>query len=591
MVDAGSGRAAQVAAEFSLDGISRHLNYTGALGNSGEVVICAAGAAVLDCYPSRLRPSVYHPAPRMGGQLLPMARALAGEENVVVTRDYRGQPVIAAFKPLLGTGLGMVQKIDTDEIYAAIRAQFWLSTLAACLLVFGAAAILYRRIHPTVNALAQMSRLYAVLSKSNQAIVRVRDLAQLLEAICRIAVEEGAFVMAWAARIEGDSVVPVARWGREEGYLEQARIIIHDRQLGSGPTGLAICEGRHFVCDDIATDPRMEPWRKLALARGYRASAAFPIRQDGVVVGSINLYAPRAGFFSAAVVGLLDDLTEDIDFALDAHAESQRRQQAEEDLRYLNEQLESRVAARTRQLEFANKELEAFSYSVSHDLRAPLRAVDGFSQVLLKRYADKLDDSGRDYLGRVRRASQRMGELIDDLLQLSRMTRSTLRHQEVDLSAVAQGLVEELRRAAPEREVAVRIQDGMQAYGDLGLLRVVLDNLLGNAWKFTRHTAAAQIEFDCRQIDDELVYCVRDNGAGFDNAYGKKLFQVFQRLHSEAEFEGTGIGLATVQRVVARHGGRVWAEGAVNAGAAFYFTLAPRIDAERMVQQEERDAK
>lgn len=244
----------------------------------------------------------------------------------------------------------------------------------------------------------------------------------------------------------------------------------------------------------------------------------------------------------------------------------------------LNESLERRVAERTKQLTEANKELEAFSYSVSHDLRAPLRGIDGFSQVLLKRYAEKLDDTGRDYLGRMRRASQRMGELIDDLLNLSRVTRSPLRRQEVNLSLLATNLVQDLQRATPERRVSVKVQQDISVFGDPGLLRVVLDNLLGNAWKFTRHTAEARIEFGCQEKDGELVYFVRDNGAGYDSAYAKKLFQVFQRLHSDSEFEGTGIGLATVSRIIQRHHGAVHGEGETGSGATFYFTLPQRIE-------------
>ncbi len=426
------------------------------------------------------------------------------------------------------------------------------------------------------SELTRLNHLYALLNRANQAIVRIREIDPLLEEICRVAVEEGGFVMAWAGRVVAGRVIPYAHWGHEEGYLDQVRILVADRALGGGPTGTAIREGRHYLCDDIANDPHMAPWRELALARGYRASAAFPVRIGGEVVGAINLYAPTAGYFSAAVVDLLNDLTEDVSFAMNAHDEAKRRQKAEDDLRQLNEQLEQRVLQRTRELEAANKELESFSYSVSHDLRAPLRSIDGFSQVLLQRYAATLDDTGRDYLGRVRRASQRMGELIDDLLQLSRMTRGPLRRQEVDLSALAVALLQDLQRTTPERQVQLRVQPDLRVFGDPGLLRVVLDNLLGNAWKFTRHRENAEIEFGSRVQENELVYFVRDNGAGFDNAYAKKLFQVFQRLHSERDFEGTGIGLATVQRVILRHHGRVGATGEKGNGATFWFTLPQR---------------
>ena len=222
----------------------------------------------------------------------------------------------------------------------------------------------------------------------------------------------------------------------------------------------------------------------------------------------------------------------------------------------------------------ANKELEAFSYSVSHDLRSPLRSIDGFSQVLLEDYADKLDVDGKDHLQRVRSATQRMAQLIDDLLKLARVTRSEIHRRPVDLSAQAREIAEELQKADPERQVKFVIAEEVNVQGDARLLRVVLENLLGNAWKFTRkHPGTRTIEFGATQHDDTRAYFVRDDGAGFDMTYADKLFRAFQRLHTMTEFEGTGIGLATIQRIIHRHGGRVWAKGAVEQGATFYFTL------------------
>jgi PAS domain S-box-containing protein len=246
---------------------------------------------------------------------------------------------------------------------------------------------------------------------------------------------------------------------------------------------------------------------------------------------------------------------------------------AEEELRRLNEELEQRVAARTSELAASNKELEAFAYSVSHDLRAPLRAMDGFSQALLEDYADKLDQEGKGHLQRVRAASQRMAELIDGMLTLSRTTRIEMRRTRVDLSTLAQGVAMELQKTAPERRVEFVIAPGLRVQGDPNLLRNVLENLVGNAWKFTSKHAQARIEFGPLRQEGQIVYFVRDDGAGFDMAYAKNLFGVFRRLHASTEFEGTGVGLAIVQRIVQRHGGRVWAEGEPEKGATFYFTL------------------
>lgn len=244
------------------------------------------------------------------------------------------------------------------------------------------------------------------------------------------------------------------------------------------------------------------------------------------------------------------------------------------EIKKLNAELEDRVRQRTIELEVANKELEAFSYSVSHDLRAPLRSLDGFSHILLDEYRDSLNEEGQDFLRRLRAASQHMGQLIDSLLQLSRVSRSEISREPVDLSAAARQIIEELKRNSPERQVEVKIADGITAMADPRLTHVVLQNLLHNAWKFTAKREKARIEFGTTEKSGARVMFVRDNGAGFDMNYQNKLFGAFQRLHGASEFEGSGIGLATVQRVVRRHGGKVWAEGVPQQGAAFYFTLA-----------------
>jgi light-regulated signal transduction histidine kinase (bacteriophytochrome) len=262
--------------------------------------------------------------------------------------------------------------------------------------------------------------------------------------------------------------------------------------------------------------------------------------------------------------------------AAEALAASQRelarvkeRRRAADELQALNES-ERRHAA---QLEVANKELEAFSYSVSHDLRAPLRSIDGFSLALMEDYADKLDDQANSHLRRIRAATQRMAQLIDDLLKLARVSRSEMRKEAVDLSALADGILDECRKTQPNRQVECVVQNHMVGHGDQRLLHLVLENLLGNAWKFTSKTPQAKIEFAVTDLDGEEVYFVRDNGAGFDMAYSEKLFGAFQRLHAAADFPGIGVGLATVQRIVHRHGGRVSADGAEGKGATFSFTL------------------
>ncbi|HEX6270918.1 MAG TPA: PAS domain S-box protein [Anaerolineales bacterium] len=246
-----------------------------------------------------------------------------------------------------------------------------------------------------------------------------------------------------------------------------------------------------------------------------------------------------------------------------------QRRLIEEDIRKLNEDLKQRAG----ELENANKELEAFAYSVSHDLRAPLRTIDGFSLALMEDYAQQLPDEGHNYLMRIRTAAQRMAQLIDDLLNLSRVSRAAIELVTINLSSLAHSVVRDLQQAEPTRIVEIMITPDLTAKGDQRLMRVVLENLLSNAWKFSSRREYARIEFGLQDANPQQIFFVRDNGAGFDMVYVNKLFGTFQRLHGNAEFPGIGIGLAIVQRIIHRHGGRVWAEGAVDKGATFYFTL------------------
>ena len=236
---------------------------------------------------------------------------------------------------------------------------------------------------------------------------------------------------------------------------------------------------------------------------------------------------------------------------------------------------EQELLKRSTELEAANKELESFSYSVPHDLRAPLRGIDGFSQALQEDYASILDATGKNYLARIRAGTQRMGTLIGDLLNLARVTRVEMHREKIDLTRMASDITRELHSAEPDRRVSVKVSKGLAVDADNRLVRVALQNLLGNARKFTSMRSDAEIEFGTQSSNGSRAYFVRDNGAGFDPAYATRLFGAFQRLHSMDEFPGTGIGLATVQRIVHRHGGKIWAEGAVNQGATVYFTLEP----------------
>ncbi|MGH9512734.1 MAG: ATP-binding protein [Terriglobales bacterium] len=318
----------------------------------------------------------------------------------------------------------------------------------------------------------------------------------------------------------------------------------------------------------------------------FRKSVAEPIVQLAEVarvVSQDNNYSMRAPPTMAhdevaLLIGAFNNMLDQI----------QRR---DDDLRQAHDELEQRVEERTRELVSSNRELEAFSYSVSHDLRGPLEVMNGFSYVLLKNYAEKLDPAAKESLQSIRAAARRMSELIDDLLNLSRVTTSMLHREEVDLSSFARSIMEDLCRTAPQRHVEFVAPPVADAYADARLARIVMENLLQNAWKYTSHHDHARIEFGFENRDGHIVYFVKDDGSGFDPRSADRLFQPFSRLHTASEFPGNGIGLATVRRVIQRHGGEVSAEGAVEKGATFYFTLGPaRTAADRIPPSDRNQA-
>ena len=328
---------------------------------------------------------------------------------------------------------------------------------------------------------------------------------------------------------------------------------------GVGLTGRAFQERRPMWTRNAPTDESLNPPEGDAARAveevGVGAVLAVPVIVRDEAYGALNVFYPGTHDFSDDEVRLLQTLADSAAVAIG-------------NARFIEE-----IQQRTAELDATNQELEAFSYSVSHDQRAPLRGIDGFSQALLNEYSDVLDEQAQHYLERVRTGSQRMGQLIDDLLALSQVTRGEMRRENVDLSELARTIVTGLQERDPERQVEFVIQDGVVLNGDTRLLRVALENLLGNAWKYTGKKQEARIEFGLTEDDGKRTCFIRDDGSGFDMAYADRLFGAFQRLHDASEFEGSGIGLATVQRIIHRHGGRIWAESAVGEGATFYFTL------------------
>ena len=423
--------------------------------------------------------------------------------------------------------------------------------------------------------LAATNRALQMLSRSSIAMNRIDDEATLLADVCRLAVDVGGYRMAWVGYARDDKekrIEPMAHAGHESGYLDSIRLSWRDDEPGGqGPAGQAIRSGQPQQSSDISKADNHFFWHEEALERGYHSAVFLPLRSEARSFGVLCLYAREIQQFAGEEVKLLQELADNLAFGIGSL-------RAREEILQLNASLEERVRQRTTQLEFANQQLEAFSYSVSHDLRSPLSAIDGFSDLLAKSAqrpgAPPLGERSRHYLARIRAGVVQMGELIDALLSLAQVSRSNLRWELVAVGAQAQALLTSFQEREPGRLSRLRVDTTLVALGDDRLLRQVFDNLLSNAWKFTRGQACTEITVGAEEDGaGEMVYFVRDNGAGFDMAYSEKLFGAFQRLHSQAEFIGTGIGLATVQRIIARHGGRVWAESAPGQGATFYFTL------------------
>jgi light-regulated signal transduction histidine kinase (bacteriophytochrome) len=318
----------------------------------------------------------------------------------------------------------------------------------------------------------------------------------------------------------------------------------------------------------VAIDGRIVTAEELALQRsiatglpvvGSEQEIIFPDGERRFIYGNATPVLDDQGRTQGAVAAFMD-ITD--------------RKLAEQEIQLLNDTLEQRVAERTAELAASTQALESFCYSISHDLRTPLRSIDGFNQALLEDYSDLLDDTAKDYLQRARRAAQRMGRIIDDLLNLARVTRSVMNRKSVNLEEMARRIVAELQRAEPERQIELTIDEKITAFADARLILIALTNLLDNAWKFTKGKQATQIRFGTFWQNGEHIYFVKDNGAGFDMIYVDKLFHSFQRLHPLTEFPGSGMGLATVQRIIRRHGGRIWADAKIGTGATFCFTLA-----------------
>lgn len=558
---------------------------------------------------------------------------LVGNSGTTVSDDYRGVQVMAVYRWLPARDLCLVVKVDQSEALQPVRT-FGRTLLVIALITLLAASIvavaLARTITRPVLALKESVTRFgqgqletrfpeqskdelgalghefnamadAIVEKETLLQNHAKDLEQrVAERTERLsfladasqALSESFEYLERLKRLAALTVPKIADWCsvdilNDDGTLQRLAVVhvdpqkvafaydLHRRFPGDPKAPTHVLQtGKSVFVREIteemlvgATNDETEEVVSIIRELGLRSSITVPLLVNGRPLGVIAFIMAESGrLFDEDDLTLAEDLARRAALLIDnskLYYETQK----------INAELEQRVAERTAHLTAVNRELEAFSYSVSHDLRAPLRAVDGFSQALLEDYNDNLDSIGQDFLRRIRTESQRMGQLIDDLIGLSRFTRTEMNLADVNLSQIAREITAELARMEPDRVVEISIQDHLEVWADKQLMRVVLQNLISNAWKFTSKKPKAHIEFGSINTDDEIEYYVRDNGAGFDMAYVNKLFGAFQRLHAMTEFSGTGIGLAIVQRVIHRHGGAIRAVGTLNEGAAFYFTL------------------
>jgi PAS domain S-box-containing protein len=411
--------------------------------------------------------------------------------------------------------------------------------------------------------LAQRARQQAVVAQLGRDALAGMPLQELMSRIASQVTEvlDVEFCKILELMPSGEDLLLRAGTGWREGLVGTALVsATHDSQAG-----YTLQRSKPVVVTDLAQETR---FRKPALLLDHQVVSGLSvvIHGESGPWGVMGVYTTLPARFSEDDVHFIEAIA---NLLADAIVRARWELRLEQN----REALETRVKERTAQLQISNRELEAFAYSVSHDLRAPLRGVDGFSQILLEDYGPELDETAQGYLLRVRAAAKRMGELIDDLLSLSRVSSSGIRRSRIDLSAKVTRLAQELSAAEPERDVHFQIQPGVTVEADPKLVRIAFENLLDNAWKFTRFTEHAEISFGVMTEGNQAVYFVRDNGIGFDMTRASRLFAPFQRLHSEDQFEGTGIGLATVERIVRRHGGRVWAESQPGEGTKVLFTL------------------
>jgi len=566
-----AGPLGEVLAEQPLPNLDEALSAPQPLGASAELLLCTPGADAFRCFPSRFSPAAPFsiPVDDSVGRTRLVRRATESGAGFGTALDYRGQRVLGAFAPVGATGLVAVLKVDAAEVYAPLASRFQLTLVLVAAFAIGGALLVHARVRPLAGALEHKVRERTAQLETHAE--RLRIVHEIDKAIISAVTPEAiaAAVLQPMRELLGVPRAVVNLFDHAAGQVEWlAAAGRHRTHVGPG-----VRYPLHFMGDLDALrrgEPQVietsklpvGPEREALLKSGVRRYLAVPMIVRGELIGAVSFGGEQLAF-PAEQISIAQECATQLAIAISQARLFERVQRN-------SEELESRVLERTAELEAVNKELSGFSYSVSHDLRAPLRAVDGYARMLEEDYAARLDEEGRRLLTVIRDSAGRMGQLIDDLLNFSRLGRQPMVRHQVDTSALVNEVIQEVRG---QSAASIEVRDLARAHGDRALLKQVWINLIGNALKYSAKRDAPRIEIGGQVDGEENIYWVRDNGAGFDMRYATKLFGVFQRLHSQDDFSGTGVGLAIVQRVVTRHGGRVWAEGKPDAGASFFFSL------------------
>lgn len=517
---------------------------------------------------------------------IPAVKAALGVTGIVEGLDYRGVEVIASLDAIPNSPWFIVARIDRDEVYHPVRQIFLAIMVTVFVLILSSGAGFgyffrrqkiqyYKERSEGTEQIRKLNRLYAVLSNINQAIVRILDKGILFNEVTKIAVSDGKFEMAWVGLFNEsrNNIIQQSFNGDEACRLSLQELLL--RKDISGACRI-IMEKENVICNDISKECPEISFHEDIIKSKCRSFVFLPLIVNKEKIGVIALYSDTPHFFDEKEMKLLSELALDVSFAIEFIEHEEDRKLALEELNKLNEELDDRIKERTRLLEISNKELESFAYSVSHDLRAPLRAINGFSKFLEEDYASVLDDEGKRLLKVIRDNSQKMDRLIADLLSLSRVARINLSITAIDIKKLVQNIYEEIIPEGLKPLFTFKVGELPDCYGDPTMLKQVWINLISNAIKYTSPREKKIIEISGKIVGGEIVYSIQDSGVGFDANYKHKLFGIFQRLHGDEEFEGTGVGLAIVKRIVERHLGKVWADAVLNVGATFSFSIPKR---------------